>query len=197
MMSMKQLRWLLSGLLLQISTAQAADANGEFVVKGAGLLPCNVYTAEREKRSNIYYLIGGWLEGFLSAHNKYAADTYDVVSFEGLELLLAIIDNHCRANPQDRLFPVVNTIVAKLNEDRIRSKSAGIELAEGERKTVLYRETIQRIQEKLKQLGLFHAEIDGMFNDATRSAVIAFQTDIGFETTGFPDQATLWRLFRR
>ncbi|MCB1870038.1 MAG: peptidoglycan-binding protein, partial [Gammaproteobacteria bacterium] len=73
MMSMKQLRWLLSGLLLQISTAQAADANGEFVVKGAGLLPCNVYTAEREKRSNIYYLIGGWLEGFLSAHNKYAA----------------------------------------------------------------------------------------------------------------------------
>ncbi|MCB1870037.1 MAG: peptidoglycan-binding protein, partial [Gammaproteobacteria bacterium] len=90
--------------------------------------------------------------------------------------------------------PVVNTIVAKLNEDRIRSKSPGIELAEGERKTVLYRETIQRIQEKLKQLGLFHAEIDGMFNDATRSAVIAFQTDIGFETTGFPDQATLWRL---
>jgi len=28
-------------------------------------------------------------------------------------------------------------------------------------------------------------------------ALIAFQSDLDFETTGFPDQTTLWRLLRR
>ena len=38
--------------------------------------------------------------------------------------------------------------------------------------------------------------VDGRFTDATRSALIAFQSGLDFETTGFPDQTTLWRLLR-
>lgn len=194
---MKSIPWLAFALLLHAGGAHAADRNDEFAVKGAGLLTCSMYVAERQRRSNIYYMVGGWIEGFISAHNKYAPDTYDVTSFEGLELLLAVIDNHCRANPQDRLYPVVNAIVAKLAEDRVRDRSDGVELADGERKAVLYRETIRRIQTLLQGLGLYKDAIDGSYSDATRAAMIAFQTDIGFEPTGFPDQATLWRLFRR
>ena len=151
---------------------------------------------EREKKSSVYYMIGGWLEGFLSAHNRYAEHTFDVASFETLELLLSVIENHCASNPNDRLYSVINSIIIKLHPDRVVTESPKVAIAEGERQTQLYRETIRRMQERLAARGLFKDEPDGRYTEATRSALIAFQSDIEFETTGFPDQTTLWRLFR-
>lgn len=191
------LRFVLCGLLYYAAVASAADDAGKFAMKGAGFLPCKIYVDEREKRSNVYYLIGGWVEGFLSAHNKYADDTYDVTSFESLELLLSVIQNHCESNPDDRLYLVISSIIAKLNADRLRKESAKVEIKDGERKAVLYRETIRRIQARLTGLGLYKGDVNGLYTDATRSALIAFQSDIDFKTTGFPDQATLWRLLRK
>ena len=52
------------------------------------------------------------------------------------------------------------------------------------------------MQEKLAARGLYKNPVDGIYTEATRSAIMAFQSDLEFETTGFPDQATLWRLFR-
>jgi len=49
----------------------------------------------------------------------------------------------------------------------------------------------------LTRLGLYKDQIDGRFTDATKSALIAFQSDNNFEMTGFPDQTTLWRLLRK
>jgi len=190
-------RWVLFGLIIQTSVAFAADDKSLFAMKGAGFLPCNIYVNERETKSDIYFMIGGWLEGFISAHNKYTDDTYDVTSFESLELLLNVIENHCKSNPKDTLYSVINSIILQLNPDRLRSESPRIKIEEGKRKTLLYRETIRRIQKELTRLGLFKDEIDGRYTDATRSAIIAFQSDLDFEMTGFPDQTTLWRLLRK
>jgi hypothetical protein len=173
---MKHLTAVVGSMGVLLGTAQAADQNGEFALKGAGFLPCQVYVQERENKSSVYYMIGGWLEGYLSAHNRYADQTYDVTSFETLELLLGVIQNHCQSNPNDRLYSVLNSIIIQLQADRVMMESPKVAIAEGERQTQLYR--------------------DGRYTDATRSALIAFQSDIEFETSGFPDQATLWRLFR-
>ena len=183
-------------LLLLTTVASATDDAGKFAMKGAGFLPCKVYIDEREKTSNIYYMIGGWVEGFISAHNKYSTDTFDVMSFESLELMLTVMENHCKSNPNDRLYSVLNSILVKISPDRLRHESPRIQISEGKRKTVLYQTTISRIQTELTELGLYKGDIDGNFTDATKAALIAFQSDIGFETTGFPDQTTLWRLLR-
>jgi len=183
-------------LLAQPAAGWAADDAGRFAMKGAGLLPCGVYVRERERRSNAYYLIGGWIEGYISAYNRFAEATFDMLSFETSELLLAVIDEHCRSNPNDPLHGVLDGMLAKLAAQRIRSESPRVEIVEGERRTRLYRETVRRVQAALAGRGLYHGEVDGRFDDATRSAVIALQSDLGFETTGFPDQTTLWRLLR-
>lgn len=188
---------LIGGIALSSFQSLAADDTGKFAMKGAGFLPCKVYTLEREKRSNIYYMIGGWLEGYLSAHNKYAKDTFDVASFETLELLLRVIENHCKSNPDDRLYGVINSLVLKLADNRIKHASQRVQISEGERKTALYRETIRRIQSALQQRGLYKGKIDGRYTEQTKSALIAFQSNMNFELTGFPDQTTLWRLFRQ
>lgn len=194
---MTHVRFALLALLLPMFNAFGADEAGSFAMKGAGFLPCKVYTNEREKRSNVYYMIGGWIEGYVTAHNKYVADTYDVLSFESLELLLAVIDNHCRAKPDDLLYSVVNSMVIKLQPSRLQHQSRRVPIERDERKTTLYRETIRRIQRELAARGLYKDEITGVFDDATKAAIIAFQSDSELEMTGFPDQTTLWRLLRK
>jgi Putative peptidoglycan binding domain len=194
---MRLVRLALCGLLFYASAAFAADDRGSFAMKGAGFLTCKKFVAEREKKSNIYYMIGGWLDGYITAYNKYVDDTYDITSFESLELLLRLMQNHCQSNPNDRLYPVINSIVETLNPARLQRGSPRVEIRVSDRKTVLYRETIRRIQTELTRRGLYKGALDGRFTDATRSALIAFQSDINFTTTGFPDQATLWRLLRK
>lgn len=189
--------WLLCLLLLIPAVVTAADSANRFAMKGAGFLPCQVLVSEREKGSDIYYLIGGWVEGYISAYNKLTPDTYDVLAFESLEMLLVVMNNHCMSNPNDRLYGVLDAMVARIAADRIRDESPRIEIVDGERKSHLYRETIRRVQAELKEIGLYKDEPDGRYTDATRSAIIAFQSDIGFDKTGFPDQATLWRLLRK
>lgn len=192
----KALPLAICGLILQTTTAKAADNNDKFAMKGAGFLPCQVFMKARENRSNTYYMIGGWVEGYVSAHNRYASDTYDIMSFESLELLLNVIQNHCEANPGHRLHAVVNSIVVSLQPDRLRRESTRVRIADGVRKGTLRRETIRRVQSKLSERGLYKGKVDGRFTDKTKSALIAFQSDLEFETTGFPDQTTLWKLFR-
>lgn len=185
------------GFCATLAVAHAEDSSGKFAVKGAGTLPCKVLTAEREKKSNGYFLIGGWVEGYLSAHNRYVDDTFDITSFESTELLLAVIGDHCAKHPEDRLYPVVNALVQKLADDRLKTTSERIRIGEGTRATLLYQSTIRRIQEALTARQFYQGEADGVFSEATKTALAAFQKDIQFEPTGFPDQATLWRLLRK
>ena len=105
------LTWLL------LTAGQAADITDRFSIRGAGLLTCDIYVSERAERSEAYLMIGGWLDGYITGVNQYAPDTYDVTSFESTELLSIIIDNHCQQNPEDRLFSVVNSILAELHDD--------------------------------------------------------------------------------
>jgi hypothetical protein len=188
---------LLCALFLHPAAALPADTTSKFAMKGAGLLPCQVFASERKKQSNVYYMIGGWVEGYLAAYNRLSPDTYDILSFESLEMLLVVMNNHCQSNPNDRLHAVVDAIVTQLAPDRIRQESPLVEIVDGDRRTRLYRETIRRIQAALNTRGLYKGAIDGRYTDATRTALAAFQSDADFEKTGFPDQATLWRLLRK
>lgn len=183
--------------LMTAAPAHTADGNNRFALKGAGFLPCDVFVSEREKRSNVYFMIGGWIEGYISAHNKLTPNTYDITSFEQLELLLSVIDNHCKSRPGDRLYPVLNTLLTQLWPDRIKAENSRVRISEGKRQTQLYRETVLRMQARLTELGLYKGPIDGRYTEATQSALIAFQSDLSLAQTGFPDQTTLWRLFRK
>ena len=125
------------GLFFQCSVAFAADNDARFAMKGAGFLPCQSFSKAREDRSNPYYMIGGWVEGYISAHNRYARDTYDILSFESLELLMSVIQNHCRSNPKDRLHGVLNGLLVSLMPDRLRAESPRVQITDGERQTAL------------------------------------------------------------
>jgi len=193
----------LLGLVVTIVTAsaplsaRAAAKDGAFSIRGAGLLSCAYYVQERAKRSSAYYMIGGWIDGYITAINQYVPDTYDVTSFESTELFTEMIQNHCADNPEHRLFSVMNTLVMRIKDDRLRSGSPFVKVEIGERRADVYRETLRRAQDELRRRGFYSGDSSGDFNDKTREGIASFQKSIDFVGTGFPDQTTLWRLLRR
>jgi peptidoglycan hydrolase-like protein with peptidoglycan-binding domain len=58
----------------------------------------------------------------------------------------------------------------------------------------LYEEVLRRVQQKLASAGFYRGPIDGTYDAKTRKAMQAYQTSVNLQPTGFPDQATLWRL---
>lgn len=177
-------------------TACSATDDEEYAIRGAGLIDCQAFLTEQEKQSRAYLMIGGWIDGYITGINQYAADTYDVTSFESTELFVEIIKNHCLKNPQDRLFPVINSIIAQRWPHRIKEKSPLVGVTLGEMSVPLYRESIVRIQERLSDKGFYSSPTaSGTFDAETITALAKFQETLeGFEVTGFPDQATLWAL---
>lgn len=177
--------------------ALGADSRGDFSIRGAGILSCEAYNKARSEQSGAYLMIGGWLDGYITGMNKYAPGTYDATSFESTELFATIIGKHCRENPQDRLFSVVNTIMVNLNDDRIRERSPFTRVKVGDKQTKLYQETLRRVQRELIRRGFYNGDVTGLWDEQTQRGLETFQTESDLKASGFPDQTTLWRLLRR
>lgn len=171
-----------------------AGASERFAIRGAGLLECRNFVDERERESPAYLMIGGWIDGYITALNQYRDKTYDITTYESTELIARLIDNHCRNNPGDRLFTVVNSLMARLEDHRVRSPSDLVAIRVGQQATRLYETTIRRIQRVLRSRQYYDGPIDGRFTPPLQQALGRFQQEVGFESNGFPDQATLWFL---
>jgi murein L,D-transpeptidase YcbB/YkuD len=187
---------LLALTLFTASKVQAADGQGQFAVRGVGLISCGIYAQEYQAKEDVYLITAAWVDGYVTAVNEHAADTYDLLSFETTELIMAIVDRYCQANPTDTVFAVLTNLFKKLQQERIIEKSDKAAIVLDGRSAHHYIELIKRVQKKLKEDGLYHGDIHGEFNQQMIEALKRFQQLIGFEPTGFPDQATLWRLLR-
>lgn len=184
-----------AGCVLLPRAGTAADAKGQFGVRGAGLVSCGLYVKAREARSEVYDVVAGWMDGYITGVNQYADDTYDAASFEGTELLAAMVNEYCKKHPDTPVFPVVNSLVKQFLKNRLTSPSHKITIAINDRKVSLYREVVRRVQRRLAAGGFYQGPIDGTYGTKVETGMKAFQKSIKLKPTGFPDQLTLWRLF--
>jgi len=54
----------------------AADKGDRFAALGAGIASCSRFLEARNSQSKEYFLFGGWIDGYLSAHNQLEAGHY-------------------------------------------------------------------------------------------------------------------------
>lgn len=180
-----------------VPPALSADAKGEFAVKGLGADTCaNFLRSSAEKLPSVREF-RGWLDGYLTAVNRYRGDTFDVAPWQSPALLLSLIHAHCQQRPEARLFEVVHRLQELLAEKRMVARSRIVELGEGERKVALYAEVLKRAQQALIDRGLLDGAADGVYGPKTRAALEAFQKQAGVPVTGLPDQPTLFELLLR
>jgi len=112
-----------------LSSTLAMDSNGRYFALGVGSRSCGDYIKFREKRVENFtpeqYEIAGvimehWVAGYLTAHNFYVTDTYDVVGVVTMDQLKDRIEKYCRANPNNRVAEGMVVLVHELHGNRIK-----------------------------------------------------------------------------
>lgn len=120
--------------------ALAMDSNGQFFAYGVGQMSCEDYVKLREKRSEtlekqerytkdeLYEIVDKvieyWIAGFLSAHNFYVTDTYDLAGNMKMEELKAGLEKICRANTKQYFAKAMITLTQELNPQRVKAAAA-------------------------------------------------------------------------
>src|SRR5262245_32133262 len=125
-----------------VSKLYAIDGTNHYFAYGVGQKTCEDYIKFREKRletleqqhprytkDELYDIVNRiveqWIAGFLTAHNLYVSDTYDVVGKSTMEDLKARLDTSCRANTKQYFAAaMISVVVQQLNPQRVKAESA-------------------------------------------------------------------------
>jgi hypothetical protein len=111
------------------SNTLAMDINGRYFALGVGSRSCADYVKYSEKKLENFTdeqyeiadkIIEHWVAGFMTAHNFYVTDTYDVVGNVTIDQMQERIEKYCRANPNKRVAESIILIAEDLHKNRIR-----------------------------------------------------------------------------
>ena len=129
------------GFLLASSMVHAVDSNNRYFAYGLGEKTCQDYINFREKKlealeqryqnytkDELYEIVNKivehWIAGFLTAHNFYVSDTYDVAGKSNMDDLKTRLEKSCRANGRQYFAEAMISVVQQLNPQRVKT-SAG------------------------------------------------------------------------
>ena len=111
------------------ANALAIDSNGRYFALGVGSRTCADHVKVSEKKLENFtpeqfevadVIIEHWVSGFMTAHNFYVTDTFDVVGTVTIDQLQERIDKYCRANPNSRVAEAMVAIAHELHANRIK-----------------------------------------------------------------------------
>ena len=125
------------GFLFASSTVHAVDSNNRYFAYGLGQKTCQDYINFREKKldaleqqyqrytkDELYEIVDKivehWIAGFLTAHNLYVSDTYDVAGKSNMDELKNRLENACRANTKEYFAQAMISLVQQLNPQRLK-----------------------------------------------------------------------------
>ncbi|HEU4345362.1 MAG TPA: hypothetical protein VFU31_27740 [Candidatus Binatia bacterium] len=116
------------------------DTNNRYFAYGVGQRTCEDYVKFREKRletlerqherytkDELYEIVDKivehWLAGFLTAHNLYVSDTYDLAGKATMGELKARLEKSCRANRKQYFAEAVIALAQELHPQRVKADS--------------------------------------------------------------------------
>jgi hypothetical protein len=116
----------------------AIDSSNRYFAYGLGQRSCEDYIQFREKKletlarkherytqEELYEIVDKivehWIAGFLTAHNLYVSDTYDVVGKSNMDDLKARLEKSCRANSKQHFVEAMIAVVQQLNPQRVKA----------------------------------------------------------------------------
>jgi murein L,D-transpeptidase YcbB/YkuD len=183
-------------LLSCASILQAADENNQFAIKGIGLSTCESFVEARNAQSPRYFQFGGWINGYLSAINRYEEQTFDVAPWQSTGLLSGWLAQFCQRNPDVPFVRAVASMVNTLGKERITTRTELVKVEVGDVTVYIYESILRRVQERLLERGYYEVAATGNFNRRTQEAIERFQRKAGLHPTGLPDQPTLAKLLQ-
>ncbi len=177
-----------------VPIAGAETGDHQFAVEDAGRANCADYLKARESSPQRSARYIGFIEGYLTAANRYEPNTFDLTPWHTPEAFALILDQHCKRATDEGLAMVAQRLVVAMMPYRLASKSQLVEVREGDQRAVVYERIIWRAQNQLARHGLYRGEPDGKDSPQFREALTQFQKIAELDQSGVPDVATLWVL---
>ena len=185
---------LVLGTVLQPLSASGADGEGRFAIKGVGTLTCRKFVEVRTQNTSLHTAFLHWAEGFLTAVNRYDADTYDIAPWQTTAVLDRIFASHCEKNPDEKFVALLQKLGVSLRDGRLQERSEMLTITVNGESTRVYQALLVQAQAKLKELGFYGGAVDGAFGPKTQEAIATFQIAEGVVASGLPDPLTIWKL---
>jgi hypothetical protein len=181
--------------LLLCTGASAADKAGALAPKGVGRDACKELTKVYNERSQELFLVASWLDGYVTSVNTYSDGLYDVAPWQSTDLLVYLVTQYCKENPEAKIAEAAQWLVQTLSPQRLAEKSNFVETKSGDKTATIYASVLKRAQEELIRRGHLQGTADGAYGPKTQAAFESFQEKNDLAKTGLPDQQTLFKLF--
>jgi hypothetical protein len=121
------------------STLYAIDSNNRYFAYGVGQRRCEDYINFREKKlealerqyerytkDELYEIVDKvvehWIAGFLTAHDLYVTDTYNIAGNATMDELKSRLEKICRANGKQYFAEAMVTLVQQLHPQRVKAE---------------------------------------------------------------------------
>lgn len=183
-------------LVAAADLAKAGDKAGNYFVRGFGSQSCERFLAERKAGSPAYLIFRTWANGYITAYSQFGADTYDAAADFDLDSVAAMIANFCAGNKKSNYATAVYVVTRELHKYRIEKQSPVASIRAGKGELHVFEETVRRIQQTLKQQGIYKGAVDGKFGKSTATAIGIYQNKKKLPETGVPDRRTLLAVYR-
>jgi hypothetical protein len=181
-------------LLLPAHPLKAADQNHQFAALGGGVVSCARFLEARQAKDKEYFMLGGWVDGYLTARNQLSPETFTLTPWQSTDLLMGLLAQYCGKNPDAPLLRGVMLMAEALKTQRLKSASERVKVRIGSLSHDFFREVLVQMQTRLTRAGYYKGSASGDFNAETIAAMKQFQRANGLEASGFPDQKTLLKL---
>ena len=96
--------------------ARAADDAGSFVAYGLGNKTCSEWIESRARNDTDSVRMAAWIQGFISAYNKYFHNGINVAGEMDDDEIFAAIDKHCMMRPFDSVSLATNALIERLSD---------------------------------------------------------------------------------
>ena len=179
-------------VFLGAGTAQAADASGNFAVRGLGSQTCATYVAAAAKPEE-FARYGNWLLGYVTVQNRLTPDTYDVIPTEPGADFPNVVAVVCRTNPQMLLENAAASAISVMKPLRQTAASPLVQVSVDGKTVTIHQDSLKRLQTALIAKQVFKGAANGTSTAAFTDALKAFQRKEGIPVTGLPDIDTFIR----
>ena len=187
-----------AALSVTTMTANAADGDGQFAVRGIGGQTFSTYAkAATEGDPQLAGRFVNWFMGYVTAANRLSEGTYDtLVSFSDREIM-GLLLGVCRANDgQDVLFESIASQTLRLTSPfSAAENSDAVLITSGENGSLRLRKaTVVWVQQQLIDQGYLEGRADGAFGPNSQAALKQFQQQSDIPATGLPTVRSMLRL---
>ncbi|MEE9342180.1 MAG: hypothetical protein V3V12_00940 [Gammaproteobacteria bacterium] len=100
------------------SPVAAKDMDDQFAVYGVGAENCAAFLVARDQGGTANRWYFDWLEGYLSAVNTAASNTYNILGDKSVGDIVSWLEGYCATNPNMNFTNAVADLSTVLYEDR-------------------------------------------------------------------------------